>query len=161
LVKIEEESYDEEEEDEEEPAVPPSPGPSPPPVQQWTPAHSAAVRHRLIIEARDAGWMATRPCLQPATFAEQQVICCLRTPFPPVPRMAGRIVVLSECVSGTFVGRSLTMQGRMSPMAIEGITMAHILPLEPSAAHQLRRAMAQETPHMEDFLFLLPTDSLM
>jgi hypothetical protein len=75
--------------------------------------------------------------------------------------MAGRIVILSECVSGTFVGRPLTMQGRMQPLAIEGITMAHILPLEPSTAHQLRRALAQDTAHIEDFLFLLPTDSLM
>jgi hypothetical protein len=46
-------------------------------------------------------------------------------------------------------------------MALEGITMAHTLPLEPSAAHQLRTALAQETTQIEDFLFLLPTDSLM
>jgi hypothetical protein len=75
--------------------------------------------------------------------------------------MAGRIVVLSECVSGTFVGRGLTMAGRMSPMAIEGIAMSHILPLEPSTAHQLRRALAQETTQIKDFLFLLPTESLL
>jgi hypothetical protein len=130
-------------------------------VQQWTPAHSAAVSHRLIIEAREAGWMATRASLQPATFAEQRIICVLRTPFPPVPRLAGRIVVLTECIGGTFIGRAISMAGRMNPMAIEGIQMAHILPLEPSSAHQLRRALAKETDRLEDFLFLLPTDPLM
>jgi hypothetical protein len=128
---------------------------------QWTPAHAAAVSHRLVAEARDAGWMATRASLQPVTFAEQRVICALRDPFPPVPRLAGRIVVLTECIGGAFVGRLMTMAGRMHPTAIEGIQMAHVLPLDPSTAHQLRRSLARATDNLEDFLFLLPQEHMM
>jgi hypothetical protein len=115
----------------------------------------------LVIEARDAGWMATRASLQPATFAEQRIICVLRTPFPPVPRLAGRIVVLTECTGGTFIGRAMTMAGRMNPLAIEGIQMTHLLPMEPSSAHQLRRALARHTDRLEDFMFLLPQEQLL
>jgi hypothetical protein len=95
------------------------------------------------------------------TFAAQRVICVLRDPFPPVPRLAGRIVVLTECIGGAFVGRIMNMAGNMQQIAIAGIQMAHLLPLDPSTAHQLRRALARVTDNLEDFLFLLPQEHMM
>jgi hypothetical protein len=55
----------------------------------------------------------------------------------------------------------MTMAGRMHPIAIEGIQMAHILHLDPSTAHQLRRSLARATESIEDFLFLLPQEHMM
>jgi hypothetical protein len=157
---VEEDEYEEEYEEEEEEAVPTPPLP-PDRRPQWTQAHAAEVAHRLVVEAREAGWMATRASLQPITFAEQRVICVLRDPFPPVPRLAGRLVVLTECIGGAFVGRIVNMAGTIQHVAIEGIQMAHLRPLDPSTAHQLRRALARVTDHVEDYLFLLPQEHMM
>jgi hypothetical protein len=53
------------------------------------------------------------------------------------------------------------MAGHMHQTDIEGIQMAHLLPLDPSTAHQLRRALARVTDHLADFLFLLPQEHMM
>jgi hypothetical protein len=45
-------------------------------------------------------------------------------------------------------------------MLLEGIQMAHLLPLDPCTAHQLRMAMAREVTRLDDFLVLLPTGDL-
>jgi hypothetical protein len=87
--------------------------------------------------------MATRAFLQSATFAEQRIICMLCKPFPPAPRYAGRLVVLTECIAGIFVGRTINMRGEVSPMLLEGIKMYHVLPHDPCTAQQLRRTMHQ------------------
>jgi hypothetical protein len=132
----------------------PAARPSAPPA---TPSSTSAATPDIMEQARAEGWAIGRAGLQAITFTTHRVVALLRTPFPPSPGQAGKLVCITEMMStGHFIGRKVSMRtGRLHEVLLEHIQAGHLLPVEPAVAVAIRKKIGKHVP-IEEILVLLP-----